>query len=151
MNEESSEIFSPIKSLIKKLTSYFNKRIIFLPSFPLQMISFEIYTSALASLSCFWIIFKYFQQPKNNIGLLLIFVLAIADLIFSLGIFISNFIYLFDTWDIILILSMEFSIMWASAVAYIVYKSLQDKHFNLPKVFWSTILVIIILSAASTI
>ena len=115
------------------------------------MISFEIYTSALASLSCFWIIFKYFQQPKNNIGLLLIFVLAIADLIFSLGIFISNFIYLFDTWDIILILSMEFSIMWASAVAYIVYKSLQDKHFNLPKVFWSTIFMIIILSAASTI
>jgi len=116
-----------------------------------MIVSIEVFASSLSILGCLWIIFKYFQQPKNNIGLLLIFVLAISDLIFSLSILIQDIMNTISPiFDVLFSFTMYFSILWASAVSYIVYKSLKDLDFNLPKVFRNTILMIFIISSAST-
>lgn len=111
----------------------------------------DLYTSALSSLSCFWIIFKYFQQPKDNIGHLLIFVLAISDLLFAISILTLHFVEEETTLqDAIFFFSMQFSIMWAAAVSYIVYKSLRDTTLNTMRLFKRILALLLLLSSATT-
>ncbi len=110
----------------------------------------DVCTSVLSGLGCLWIIFKYFQQPKDNIGLLLIFVLALSDLSFSFNI-IS--LHLFDPSianDVAFFFSMQFSVIWASAVSYIVYKSLQDSAINIMNLFRKTLGIVILISITIT-
>jgi len=111
----------------------------------------DLCTTALSSLSCLWIIFKYFQQPKDNIGLLLIFVLAISDLLFACSILTLHFIEEETTiQDAIFFFSMQFSIMWASAVSYIVYRSLRDTTLNVMRLFRRILAALLLLSSAIT-
>lgn len=110
----------------------------------------DVYTTVLSILSCFWIFFKYFQQPKNNIGLLLIFVLAIADLVFACSILSLRFSEETNIHDLVIFFSMQFSVMWASAVAFIVYKSLQDITLKKMRLFQTTLWTVIFLSSAVT-
>ncbi len=113
---------------------------------------YEIITTAVSILGCLWIIFKYFQQPKENIGLRLIFVLAIADLVFAGSVLSVHFSQAFtDVHEIFISFSLEFSVMWASAVSYIVYKSLQDTNLNTMRLFRIILGVVILLSTAITI
>lgn len=110
----------------------------------------EIYTSGLSALGCLWIIFKYFQQPKDNIGLLLIFVLAISDLVFSFNI-IS--LHLFNPTvlnDIVFFFTMQFSVLWAAAVSFIVYKSLQNSTLKIMKLFRISLGIAILASTVIT-
>ena len=110
----------------------------------------DLYTSALSSMSCFWIIFKYFQQPKDNIGHLLIFVLAISDLLFAISILTLHFVEEETTiQDAIFFCSMQFSIMWAAAVS-IVYKSLRDTTLNTMRLFKRILTLLLLLSSAIT-
>ena len=115
------------------------------------MISVDFFTTILSTLSSLWIIFKYFQQPKNNIGLLLIFVLALSDLIFAFSLLTIHFTDE-ETYfqDIPFFFSMQFSIMWSAAVSYIVYKSLQDTTFNIMRLFRIILALIILLSTVIT-
>ena len=114
--------------------------------------SVDFYTTILSSLSCLWIVFKYFQQPKNNIGLLLIFVLALADLSFAFSI-LSVHLTGEDTvfQEEMFFFSMQFSVLWAAAVSYLVYKSLQDPNINIMRLFRIILVISILLSAIITI
>ena len=109
--------------------------------------SIDIYTTAVSILGSLWIIFKYFQQPKDNIGLLLIFVLAISDLFFASSILSSHFCEdQTKIHDLIMAFSMQFSIMWASGVSYIVYKCLQDPTLKKMRLFRTTLGIVILMS-----
>jgi len=111
-----------------------------------------VYTTTASILGSLWIIFKYLQQPKDNIGLLLIFVLAVSDCVFAFSI-LAYHLFVDETafQDAIFIFSMQFSIMWASAVSYIVCKSLQNPALDIMRLFKTILGVIILISTATTI
>ena len=116
------------------------------------MLSLDYFTTILSSLSCLWIIFKYLQQPKNNIGLLLIFVLAISDLLFACSI-LALHIWDFETtlqYEIFFF-SMQFSILWAAAVSFLVYKSLKDTTINIMRLFRRILVIVTLLSAVISV
>jgi len=91
---------------------------------------------SLTVIACLFLIFKYIQQHKKNLGFSLITILAVSDLIYSINTLVSIF------WNAesygrialgILFFSIYFSIGWASAIAFLVYQSLADKNFDSKK------------------
>jgi len=109
---------------------------------------------ALTCLSCLWFFFKYFFQTNKNIGFSLIFVLTLSDFFFSLTVIISLFFpysHLGGIYHVAIFISLQFSIFWASAMSYLVYKSLKNKDFNTWKSFWTTIIVLLSLALAFAI
>lgn len=139
-----------LRILLKILGSYLSSLKFNLTVIKIKRMNLDVYTTVLSILSCCWIIFKYFQQPKNNIGLLLIFVLAIADLVFACSILSLRISEETNAHDLVIFFSMQFSVMWASAVSYIVYKSLQDMTLKKMRLFQTTLGIVIFLSSAVT-
>jgi len=89
--------------------------------------------SVLTFFSCLWLFFKYFSQfriNKKNTGFTLIIILVFSDFVFSSNILIflikESFIDSYMALSIgIYFFALYFSVLWASAIAYLVYKSLQ--------------------------
>ncbi len=114
------------------------------------------FASVLSILACFWLFFKYVRQMNKSIKSLLVVILAASDMIFSANhlledywqeytIFERKIFYFFHTFSIC------FSIFWASAIGYIVYKNLADRYINLKDLFIKVLLVTLALVLAWTI
>jgi len=114
------------------------------------------FASVLSILACFWLFYKYVRQMNKGIKSLLVVILAASDMIFSANhvledywkeytIFERKIFYFFQTFSIC------FSIFWASAIAYIVYKNLADRYINLKELFIKVLLVTLALVLTWTI
>ncbi len=107
------------------------------------------FASALSIIACLWLFFKYIKQMNKGVKSLLVVVLAVSDLIYSANHILEDYctekpserkiFHFFETFSIC------FSIFWASAIAYIVYKNLADRYLNLKKLFLKVFFVILTL------
>ena len=108
----------------------------------------------LSCLACLWIFLKVFAQRKTSLGTLLILVLAISDFIFGLNNILSYFFPDFfileadDVYDFVYFFAMYFSVWWASAISFLVYKSLREKDFDFKCSFFKMLIPIFVLSCS---
>lgn len=92
--------------------------------------------AGLTCISFLWIFYKYIKQKNKNIGFTLIFILSISDFILSTVGIVSGVLpkimlkYVYQT---LFYLAIHFSIFWAAIMAFIVYKSLQDREMNVKR------------------
>jgi len=109
--------------------------------------------SGLSCLACLWLFLRYFIARNRSIGFSMVFVLAMADFIFSASFILITFeenispqIYF-----AIFFVSIHFSIYWASGIAILVYKSLKDVDFNSRKSFLIVFLIVFAISGLSSL
>jgi len=112
----------------------------------------NILFSALTILTCTWLFIKYLTARKKHVGFTLIFVLALADACYGIislfsDIFPEIVIGSVDLFESLFFFSMHFSIIWSSAIAYLVYRSLKDKNFESNMLVLKTLGVILLLSS----
>lgn len=106
----------------------------------------------LSCLACLWVFWKVFRQRRKSLGMLLILVLAISDFIFALNYILSDFFPAFFIleadyiYDFVYFFTMYFSVWWASAISFLVYKSLREKDFDFKCLFFTMIIPIFALS-----
>ena len=118
----------------------------------------EYVTVPAASLSCIvciWLFFRYFKQPQKSIGFTMIVILALSDFIYSIIFLLRQFIgsKLIEEdllYYIPFSLCLYFSIFWASTIAYLVYKSLQGKDYNIKNGLKLFTLIVLLLSIIFT-
>ena len=113
-----------------------------------------LFTIAPAGLSCLaslWILYRYITALKKTVGLTMILILASSDFTFDLGLLL--FKIMGDTFSSmnfyqLMIIPLYFTIFWATAMSFLVYKSLRDKDFESKKTLLITFLVILLLTIA---
>ena len=118
--------------------------------------NYAIPSAIITCMACFYIFIKYFQQPKKSLGLTLIFILTLSDFIFSLNQLLSYYFADFfatktNLYIILYFGCMHFSIGWASAISFLVYKSLLGRNFETSAVIIKAFLIIFGLSVAFTL
>jgi len=118
-------------------------------------INYVLPSAIITCLACFYVFIKYFRQPRRSLGLTLILILTISDFIFSLNQVLSYcFADFFSTKTNLYIIlyfgCMHFSILWASVVSFMVYKSLLGRNFETTRVIIKAFLIIFIISAVFT-
>jgi len=115
----------------------------------------ESIPACLSCIACIWLITKLLIKKKRSIGIFLILVLAVSDFIFALNDILSYFFPSFfileanNVYDFVYFSSMYFSIWWASAISFLVYKSLRDKDFDSKSPFLKMLIPILILSCST--
>ena len=109
--------------------------------------------ASLTCLTCPYLFIKYFLQKEKNMGFTMIFLLTLSDFIFSLAA-LSSSVYPYlpfgRLYRFSLCMGMYFSILWASAIAFLIYKSLQLGNFSSKKTFFKTLALVIVLSLLFT-
>ncbi len=108
--------------------------------------------SALTILTCFWLFIKYLTARKKHVGFTLIFILALADACYGTtslfsDLFPDTVIGSVDLFESLFFFSLHFSIIWSSAIAYLVYRSLKDRNFESNTLVLKTFGVILLLSS----
>lgn len=114
------------------------------------------FASVLSIIACFWLFFKYIRQMSKGVKSLLVVILAVSDLIYSMNHLLEDYWLEYSTFqrnigNFCNAFSICFSIFWASAIAFIVYKNLADRYINLKDLFIKVFLVILFLALAWTI
>ncbi len=112
--------------------------------------------SICSCIACLWLFYRFMRQMKKCIGSLLVVILGISDFLYSANVLLEeNFheikigqIYIFAY---IHNFSICFSILWASAISWIVYKSLSDRYSNQKVRFVSTVITILVVSFCFTL
>jgi len=104
--------------------------------------------ASLTVLSCLWLFFKYCKQTQNGTGFTLIVILTVSDFIFSLTSLCATlfpFVSMRYIYQTLFYTTTYFSVLWASAMAFFVYKSLKEREFDSqPIVFKGASLVLCI-------
>lgn len=117
------------------------EKLIQLGTLPLLIPSF------LTALTCPFLFFKYAQKGWKRTGFSMIFILILSDFLYSLIVLATYFfpyadfshIYRFGFY-----FCSNFSIYWASAIAFLVYKTLTSKgSINANKLFLKTLLIVL--------
>jgi len=116
-------------------------------------------TPVLTSGSCLWMFYKYFSQfhiNKKNTGFSLIIILILSDFIFSLNLlfFIINpsFMGAFMSFAVALyFFTLYFSVIWASAISFLVYKTLQNMNYDSRQRLAKTLLLVFVVCFVLTI
>lgn len=109
---------------------------------------------SLTVLSCLWLFFKYCKQTQKGTGFTLIVILTVSDLIFSLtslGATIFPFVFMRYVYQTLFYTTTYFSVLWASAMAFIVYKSLKEKDFDSRTIIFKWTLMILCTAILSAI
>ena len=112
-----------------------------------------IIPAALTCLTCPYLFFKYFFHREKSLGFSMVFLLTLSDWIFSLAALMSAIIpdlRLSEVYRIGLYTGMFFSIFWAAAIAYLIYKSLITRDFDPKKSFIRTFALVLVLSISLT-
>jgi len=108
--------------------------------------------SFLTVLTCPLLFYKYAQKGWKKTGFSMIFILILSDFLYSLIVLATYFfpyanlsrIYRFSFY-----FCASFSIYWASAIAFLVYKTLTSKdHINANKLFLKTLLIVFAVTLA---
>jgi len=97
----------------------------------------SIIPSSIACLSCLWLFFYYFKAKNKSIESSMVFTLGVSDFIYSLMNLAKQGLPSIDDAPFIIIqfFALYFSIYWASAIAFMVYKSLKEMHLNSRRLF----------------
>ena len=103
--------------------------------------------SFLTVIACSWLFFKYCQGGWKRVGFSMIFILALSDFIYSLTVLSTIFFPLVNVspyYRFNFFFCSNFSIYWAAAIAFLIYKTLFNKDLtNIKKLFTQTLLVVI--------
>lgn len=103
--------------------------------------------SVLTILACPWLFFKYAHQGWKRAGFSMIFILTLSDFLYSLTALTSVFLpylefsryYRFGFY-----FCSYFSIYWASAIAFLIYKTLTSQDaINTNQLFIKTLLIVL--------
>jgi len=103
--------------------------------------------SVLTILACPWLFFKYAHKGWRRAGFSMIFILTLSDFLYSVTVLTSIFFpyanfspcYRFGFY-----FCSYFSIYWASAIAFLVYKTLASQNaINTKQLFVRTLLIVL--------
>ena len=109
---------------------------------------------SLTVLSCLWLFFKYCKQTQKGTGFTLITILTVSDFLFSLTSLCATAFPLVSmryVYQTLFYTTTYFSVLWASAMAFIVYKSLKEREFNTQAVVFKGALMILCIAISSAI
>jgi len=112
--------------------------------------------SICSCVACLWLFYRYIRQMKKSVGSLLIVILGLSDFLYSIDVLlIAKYrevkfgeVYLFAYTGNF---SICFSILWASAISFIVYKSISDRYSNQRVCFIKTLVTILFIALGFTL
>ena len=110
-----------------------------------------------ASLSCLaslWLFYRFFRSNSSNIGFSMVVILGLSDLIQCIVVLLDTIIPEMIYNKVVngfFFLSTYFSIFWASAMAFLVYRSIKYVDFNSKEAFVKTLVIVFVLSSCFTI
>jgi len=103
--------------------------------------------SSLTCFSCIWLFFNFFKQTTKSVDFTMISILAFSHFIYSL----TSLIILFypnakmaRVYYNAYFISQHFSIFWASAMSFLVYRSVKGKDFNSIKLIVKTAIFVFV-------
>ena len=113
----------------------------------------NIILPALTCFACLWFFYRYLCQNQKSLGHSLILILTISDFAFSANLLIQTLASITGPTVLqfylqVYFASLDFSIFWASAIAFLVYRSLKSFKSNQKTIIFITILFVALLSAA---
>ncbi len=111
--------------------------------------------SLLTVITCPWLFFRFAQKGWRRVGFSMIFVLTLSDFLYSSTVLATIFYPYVDMssyYRLSFYFCSNFSIYWASAIAFLVYKTLKSKDTpNIKKLFIKTLLIALTISIVSVI
>jgi len=111
--------------------------------------------SLLTVITCPWLFFRYAQKGWRRVGFSMIFVLTLSDFLYSSTVLVTIFYPYIDMspyYRLSFYFCSNFSIYWASAIAFLVYKTLISKDsLNIKKLFLQTLLAALTITIISVI
>lgn len=112
--------------------------------------------SVCSCLACMWLFYRFLKQMKKCIGSWLVVILGISDFFYSANVLLEEHFHEIKIGQIYIFayihnFSICFSILWASAISFIVYKSLSDRYSNQKVRFASTLVAILAASFIFTL
>lgn len=93
----------------------------------------SVIPSALTCLGCLWLLISFTFLSRKIIGHYMIALLAISDLMFGVDMLAATFKPIIQTESAFIytsFFSMYFSVIWASGISVLVYRSLKNENFN---------------------
>lgn len=103
--------------------------------------------SVLTILACPWLFVKYANQGWKRAGFSMIFILTLSDFLYSLTVLTSvlfPYAVMSNYYRFGFYFGSYFSIYWASAIAFLVYKSLTSQNaINTKQLFIKTLLIVL--------
>jgi len=117
----------------------------------LQRTGFEIFLyvilpAGLTWIACIWLFYLYFQAKERTLGLKMIYILGVSDFLFSTSVIIMKTVQSPPLAKLIACFfygGLYFSVTWASAMSFIVFKSLKNQAAN-PEILFKRTLGIIL-------
>jgi len=112
--------------------------------------------SVCSCIACLWLFYRYIRQMKKSVGSLLIVILGLSDFLYSIDVLLVATSREMKVGDIYLFaytssFSLCFSILWASAISFIVYKSISDRYSNQRVCFIKTLVTMLIVALGFTL
>jgi len=114
----------------------------------------DIIPQSITGIACIWFFCRYLCQPQKSLGYVLVLILTLSDFIFSINILWFNFFTpqtinptISMTFVLLYYASLDFSIFWASGIAFLVYRSLKGFTTNPKSIIFKAVLVTALLSA----
>ena len=104
----------------------------------LEILFYVIIPAGLTWIACLWLFYLYFKTKERTLGFLMIFVLGIADFLFSTAVIgekLAQDPMVFKFFAYLFYGALYFSILWASAMSYVVFKSLSNQGSNPENLF----------------
>lgn len=121
--------------------------------FPTSLLLETIIPATLSCFACIWLFISYPKQAKST-GLKMILTLSISDFLYHITVLMSfmQFPGIVDTIVRFMVgVSVYFSTVWPSAIAFLVYRSSRQTAFiDTEKYFKVSVLLVTLLSIALT-
>ena len=108
---------------------------------------FNVISASLTCLGCLWLFYKYCQLKHKNVGFSMIFILSVSDFILGILMLFSRLFYntgpqLYFL-DNVMYFLVFFSLYWASAMAFLVYRSLKDQDYTSQRMITRTVILVL--------
>jgi len=138
-------IFLKIKKIKSRIKNIFS-----MPDLNIRIFPYTI-TAFISCCACVWVFYIYLTQLRKTIGFSLIIILAISDFLYSINLTLNNFfptlkLFGFYVFTPVFFFTIFFSIIWTSAISFLVYKSLGNSSSNMSKLFVKTLITVFAIS-----
>jgi len=115
--------------------------------FSIRDVFSTIIPGTLTCCSCLWFFSKYIRQRLKPVAFTMVLILALSDFIYSMTslatLFFPN-VQWARLYHNTFFISTHFSIFWASAMSFLVYRSVKGKDFNSNKLIIQTAIVVLV-------
>jgi len=111
-----------------------------------EIVLYVILPAGLTWIACLWLFYLYFKTKEKTLGLKMICILGVSDFLFSTSVIVMKTLQsplLLKLVACFFYGGLYFSVTWASAMSFIVFKSLENQAAN-PEILFKRTLGIIL-------